>query len=55
MNYHGLRFSADGDTLYAANIGEPGPARAHRRGLRILDVSEIQDRKANPEVPTCRR
>ncbi len=52
VQYHGMRLSDDGRTLYAAHIGEPGPAGLTGGGLRILDVSDIQDRKANPEVPT---
>lgn len=51
VNYHGLRLSSDGRTMYVANISNnlagvtlPG------EGLRILDVSEIQDRKPDPEV-----
>jgi hypothetical protein len=47
--YHGLRLSADGNTMYVANLGQnEGPAGLS--GLRILDVSEIQARKRNPEV-----
>jgi hypothetical protein len=51
VNYHGLRFSRDGRTMYAANIGNdlsggtfPG------EGLRIIDVSEIQDRLPDPQI-----
>ena len=47
-----MRLSDDGRTLYAAHIGEPGPGGLTGGGLRILDVSDIQDRKANPEVTT---
>jgi hypothetical protein len=51
VNYHGMRVSADGRTLYVANIGNSGAgARFSSGGLRILDVSEIQDRKPNPQV-----
>lgn len=51
VNYHGMRLSADGRTLYAANIGNDlSGATLPGEGLRILDVSEIQDRVANPEV-----
>jgi hypothetical protein len=47
--YHGLRLSADGNTMYVANLGQnEGPAGLS--GLRILDVSEIQARKRDPEV-----
>ncbi len=52
VQYHGMRLSDDGRTLYAAHIGEPGPGGLTGGGLRILDVSDIQDRNANPEVPT---
>lgn len=41
---HGLSFSADGKTLYGADQGDP------HKGLRILDVSEVQERKANPQI-----
>lgn len=51
VNYHGMRLSADGRTMYVAHIGNdltgltlPG------EGLRILDVSEIQDRRPDPAV-----
>lgn len=46
-NYHGLRFSADGDTMYAANIGQPdlgGLDLMGSTGLDILDVSKVHDR-----------
>ncbi len=52
VQYHGMRLSDDGRTLYAAHIGEPGPGGLTGGGLRILDVSDIQKRKANPEVAT---
>ena len=51
VQYHGMRLSDDGRTLYAAHIGQPGPNLISGGGLRILDVSEIQDRKPNPQVP----
>jgi hypothetical protein len=50
VNYHGLRLSPDGRTMYVANIGNPSGVRLSSGGLRILDVSEIQDRKPDPEV-----
>ncbi len=51
VNYHGMRLSRDGNTLYAANIGNPnGAVTFSTGGLRILDVSEIQARKPNPGV-----
>ena len=40
---HGLNVSADGNTLYFADL-------SRSRGLTILDVSEIQARKLNPRV-----
>lgn len=48
--YHGLRLSNDGRTMYVANIGQPGPGGITGAGLRILDVSQIQDRKPDPQV-----
>ena len=42
---HGLNVSADGNTLYVADLGES-------RGLTILDVSEVQARKPVPMVRT---
>ena len=51
VNYHGMRVSDDGRTLYVANIGNSGEgARFSSGGLRIIDVSEIQDRKPDPQV-----
>ena len=50
VNYHGMRLSRDGRTLYAANIGDPGPTGITGGGLAILDVSDIQDRVADPEI-----
>ncbi len=50
VNYHGLRLSDDGRTLYVANIGNPTDGAFSSGGLRILDVSQIQDRVADPEV-----
>jgi hypothetical protein len=53
VNYHGLRISADGKKMYVANIGTPSPGgRVSVGGLRILDVSEIQARKPDPQVHT---
>jgi hypothetical protein len=52
VNYHGLRLTANGKILYAANIGNdlsegvlPG------EGLRIFDASQIQKRVPDPELP----
>ena len=50
VNYHGLRLSNDGRTLYVANIGNPANNRISSGGLRILDVSEIQERRPDPKV-----
>ncbi|HSV39777.1 MAG TPA: hypothetical protein VLI04_13550 [Nocardioidaceae bacterium] len=51
--YHGVRLSADGRTMYVANIGFPNAeGLLGSGGLSILDVSEIQDRQANPKVRT---
>ena len=58
---HGLSISADGNRAYLAAVGVPGAACAYAvtcdvpdpnldRALIILDVSEIQARKANPQV-----
>lgn len=40
---HGLSISADGNRAYVASLGEPS-------GMIVLDVSEIQARKADPQV-----
>ncbi|WP_309646919.1 hypothetical protein [Nocardioides sp.] len=49
VNYHGLRFSQDGRTMYVANLGtQQGPVETV--GLRVLDVSAIQDRRRDPKV-----
>jgi hypothetical protein len=50
VQYHGMRLSNDGRTMYAAHIGEAGPAGLTGAGLRILDVSDIQKRRPRPEV-----
>lgn len=58
---HGLSISADGNRAYLAAVGVPGAVCAYAvscdvpdtnkdRGLIILDTSEIQARKANPQV-----
>ena len=58
---HGLSLSADGNRAYLAAVGVPGavcayaltcdvPDPNHDRALIILDVSEIQARKPNPQV-----
>jgi hypothetical protein len=46
--YHGMSVSDDGTRLYVANIGQP-PTFAG--GIQILDISQLQERKPNPEVP----
>lgn len=51
VQYHGMRLSEDGNTLYAAHIGEPGPNLISGGGLRIIDVSQIQARVKNPKAP----
>lgn len=50
VQYHGLRLSADGKTMYAAHIGTVGLGGITGAGLHILDVSEIQERKPHPEI-----
>lgn len=58
---HGLSISADGNRAYLAGVGVPGSACAYAvtcdlpdpnldRALVILDISEIQSRKPNPQV-----
>ena len=47
VGYHGLRFSPDGDTMYAANIGTPDVGNLDLMGgtgLDIVDVSKVHDR-----------
>jgi hypothetical protein len=51
VQYHGMRLSDDGRTLYAAHLGTIGPTGISGGGLRILDVSQIQDRVPDPKVP----
>ena len=51
VNYHGMRVSRNDKLLYVANIGTDGSgAQFANGGLRILDVSEIQARKPDPQV-----
>ncbi|CAN5433941.1 hypothetical protein BH09ACT12_BH09ACT12_02430 [soil metagenome] len=53
VNYHGMRLSDDGRTMYVANIGNDlSGATLPGEGLRILDVSEIQDREPDPQIHT---
>ena len=49
--YHGMRVSGDGNRLYVAEIGEPGDGVLSNGGLVVLDVSQIQARRPDPEVP----
>jgi hypothetical protein len=44
---HGFNLSDDGNRLYLADISDYGT----NAGLTVLDVSQIQRRTANPEVP----
>ena len=50
--FHGLNISDDGTRLYGADVGSParqgGPDGTD--GLTILDVSEVQKRKPNPQI-----
>lgn len=50
VNYHGLRLSQDGRTMYVANIGTDTSGTFASGGLRILDVSEVQEREPDPGV-----
>jgi hypothetical protein len=47
--FHDLEMSADGKTLYEATIGGLGGSAA-TNGLIVLDVSDIQNRVANPQI-----
>ena len=48
---HGLRLSPDGRTMYVADLGTPdGNSILDNPGLRIYDVSEVQDRVEHPQV-----
>jgi hypothetical protein len=48
---HGLRFSSDGDTMYVADMGTPNSnSILDQPGLRIFDVSEVNDRVARPKI-----
>ncbi len=56
--YHGLRLSDDGRTMYAANIGSPALLNGSvidGAGLDVLDVSDIQDRRPDPQIRTLSR
>jgi hypothetical protein len=52
VQYHGMRLSDDGRTLYAAHLGNPTLSGLTGGGLRVLDVRQIQDRVPHPKVPT---
>ncbi len=47
--FHGMNVSDDGNTLYAADAGNG------RRGLTILDVTQVQNRTLNPTVTEISR
>ncbi len=47
--FHGLSLSDDGKTLYAADAG------VGKRGLTVLDVTQVQERAAVPQVPVVSR
>jgi hypothetical protein len=46
--FHDLEFSRDGNTAYVTAVGGLGGTNAN--GLVILDVSDVQARRANPQV-----
>ena len=49
--FHDLEFSKDGNTAYQTIIGGlPSIPAATQNGLLILDVSDIQQRRANPTI-----
>ncbi|MEQ6899560.1 hypothetical protein [Nocardioides sp. YIM 152588] len=48
---HGIRFSGDGRTMYVADMGSPSTTSVlDDPGLRVYDVSEVQDRVDDPEI-----
>jgi hypothetical protein len=47
---HGVRTSQDGRILYVADLGMPNGKRLTEGGLRVYDVSEIQDRRPSPQA-----
>lgn len=49
VSYHGLRLSADGRRLYATDLSGFASGPAASSGVRIIDVSSIQDRDPNPQ------
>jgi hypothetical protein len=46
--WHDLEFSKDGRTAYITMFGSSFGNNGNKNGLLILDVSDFQDRKANP-------
>ena len=46
--YHGMTVSDDGTRLYAARIGQPPTFEG---GIEIRDITQLKERKANPQVP----
>ena len=46
--WHDLEFSKDGNTAYVTMFGSFFGSNSARNGLLILDVSDFQQRKANP-------
>jgi hypothetical protein len=46
---HGLRLSADGNLMYAAINGTEAPGDPS--GMQIYDVSQVQRRLPNPQIP----
>lgn len=47
---HGVRVSPDGNTLYVADMGYPDDNSYTSGGLKIYDVSAIQDREPLPQA-----
>lgn len=50
ISSHGLSISSDGNRAYVAAGNGPGPDGASGVGLTILDVSDVQSRKPNPQM-----
>jgi hypothetical protein len=50
VQYHGMRVSGDGNTLYVADLGTQAEGALQHKGLRILDVSQVQQSRANPRI-----
>ena len=49
---HGLSLSDDGNRAYVASVSVTGAAdESTKKGLLILDTSEVQARKLNPSMP----